>query len=92
MPYATIIGCDMCPAVTNDANSFCRIDGQIELRASSDTLERLSLATNGRTSSVLCPKCAEPLIKFQLDLAAKSSGDPEKRLIERLLSALKKAE
>jgi hypothetical protein len=91
MPYASIIGCDMCPAVTGDAESFCKIDGHIERKTRHDRIERLPLATNERTCAILCPSCAEPILKFQRDLAEKSK-DGEGRLRDRILSAIQKTE
>lgn len=99
MTTSTVTQCDLCPAITEHFLNFHRIRLFIAppsgTPASSD--DRRAIDERVELEATLCPKCAEPMVTLQraiLDLgkADTAGGWRAKRLNERILAAIKKAE
>jgi hypothetical protein len=98
MPFSTIVQCDLCPALTDNLWKFCKVTVQTETTPEEKNPDGSSNGWHVRkTESLLCPKCAAPLLAFQQAMVDGSGTDDRKReltsrLNERILSALKKTE
>lgn len=98
MTVSNIAQCDMCSTVAENYLSFHRVKLFIEPPSPPPSLSERTVKTVELTvvdvEASLCPKCAEPLIAFQraLPITYEMKADRQKRLNERILSALKKTE
>jgi len=95
MPSATITQCDLCPAVTDNVRKFCIVKLTTVSPWDGNGQEYREL----QADSVLCPKCAGPILAFQRatttvdgEQTDEARRERTKRLNERILSALKKTE
>lgn len=91
MPYASIIQCDLCPAVTDDGRAFCKVEVTTVPPWSNRDEYRVQTA-----EAILCPECAEPVIAFQRMISSPAGGEEAtertKRLNDRILSAIQRTE
>ena len=95
MTASTIVQCDLCPALTGNDQTFCKVE--------IDTVPPWGDGTGNpdyresKAKAVLCPKCAAPLLAFQQAIidGGVTHEDRQARagkLNERILSAIRQTE
>jgi len=86
MPFSSIAQCDTCSYVT---------DAYSKLFSVKITIEHPGRNETHTVETMLCPACAEPIVAFQRKIPygdARSRDEQIKKLNERILNAIKKAE
>ena len=87
MALANLVGCDMCDAIApNGGEGFFFLEGEIGHRHKDNT-EVKHFGSQAGNSTVLCPRCAGPILMF-LSALENVRVTADKRMQERLLEGL----
>lgn len=86
MAYETVIGCDLCDAISaEDGSDFCNIAGKATAVFGQDAK---CIRVRDRDSATLCAKCAAPFLKLIDDLGERSGINAKRPLRERIRAAV----